>query len=143
MWLYNERQVDESQLEGFIGFVYVIDNLEDDRAYIGKKLLKFKRTKKVKGRRKKFEIDSDWKTYWGSNKLLQQDVKELGESSFRRTILRLCTSRGEMNYYEAKYQFDLGVLESDAWYNDAIMVRVHRSHIKKLTHVDRRVNMKP
>lgn len=132
MWLYDDRPVDESELEGYIGFVYVIDNKNDDRSYIGKKLLKFKRTKKVKGRNKKILIDSDWKSYWGSNKSLQEDVKELGESAFRRRILRLCKSRGEMNYYEAKYQFEMGVLESDRWYNDAIMVKVHKSHIKKV-----------
>ena len=132
MWLYDDRQVDESVLEDYIGFVYIIENITDDRKYVGKKLLKFKRTKKVKGRKKKFLIDSDWKSYWGSNKSLQEDVKELGESAFRRRILRLCKSRGEMNYYEAKLQFEMGVLESDRWYNDAIMVRVHRSHLKNL-----------
>ena len=133
MWLYNDRPVDESELENYIGFVYIIENTNNDRLYIGKKLLKFKRTKKIKGKNKKILIDSDWKIYWGSNKVLQEDVKQLGESNFTRKILRLCKSKGECNYYEAKYQFDLGVLESDRFYNDAIMVRVHRSHLKKLT----------
>ena len=139
MWLYDGRPVDESDLEGHIGFVYVIENKTDDRKYIGKKLLKFRRSKKIKGRKKKFLIDSDWQTYWGSNKSLQEDVKELGESSFKREILRLCATRGEMNYYEAKYQFELGVLESDRWYNDAIMVKVHKSHIKKVDFSHQRV----
>lgn len=141
MWLYNGRPVDESDLEGHIGFVYVIENTADDRKYIGKKLLKFRRSKKVKGRKKKFLVDSDWKDYWGSNKSLQEDVRELGEERFERRILRLCRSRGEMNYYEAKYQFENDVLESDAWYNDAIMVKVHRSHIKKVDFASRRVIM--
>lgn len=141
MWLHDDKPVDESMLEDYIGFVYVIENTADDRKYIGKKLLKFKRTKKVKGRKKKILIDSDWKSYWGSNKSLQEDVKELGESAFRRRILRLCKSRGEMNYYEAKYQFELGVLESDRWYNDAIMVKVHKSHIKKVDFSHQRVIM--
>ena len=133
MWLYNDKPVDESELENYIGFVYIIENKTDNRMYIGKKLLKFKKTKKIKGRNKKVSVDSDWKKYWGSNKNLQEDVLELGEDQFVRRILRLCKSKGEMNYYEAKYQFDQNVLESDRWYNDAIMVRVHRSHIKKLT----------
>lgn len=139
MWLYNGRQVDESDLEGHIGFVYVIENKVDNRKYIGKKLLKFRRSKKVKGRNKKFLIDSDWKTYWGSNKSLQEDVREIGETGFKREILRLCVTRGEMSYYEAKYQFELGVLESDRWYNDAIMVKVHRSHIKKVDFSHQRI----
>lgn len=131
MWLYDDTPVDESALESYIGFVYVIENMNNGRLYIGKKLLKFKRTKKVKGKNKKILVDSDWKSYWGSNKVLQEDVKELGETKFTRKILRLCKNRGEMNYYEAKYQFELGVLESDRFYNDAIMVRVHRSHLRK------------
>ena len=141
MWLYDEGPVDESTLEEYIGFVYIITNLEDQRRYIGKKLLKFRRSKKVKGRKKKFLVDSDWKDYWGSNKSLQEDVRELGEERFERRILRLCRSRGEMNYYEAKYQFENDVLESDAWYNDAIMVKVHRSHIKKVDFASRRIIM--
>lgn len=142
MWLYDDKPVDEPELENYIGFVYVIENKTDDRMYIGKKLLKFKRTKKIKGRNKKVSVDSDWKKYWGSNKNLQEDVLELGEDKFQRKILRLCKSKGEMNYYEAKYQFELGVLESDQYYNDAIMVKVHRSHIKKVDFSNQRVIMK-
>jgi hypothetical protein len=142
MWLYDDKPVDEPELENYIGFVYVIENKTDNRMYIGKKLLKFKRTKKIKGRNKKVSVDSDWKKYWGSNKNLQEDVLELGEDKFQRKILRLCKSKGEMNYYEAKYQFELGVLESDQYYNDAIMVKVHRSHIKKVDFSNQRVIMK-
>ena len=133
MWLYNDRPVDESELENYVGFVYIIENKTDNRMYIGKKLFKFKRTKKVKGRNKKVLIDSDWKKYWGSNKNLKEDVLELGEDKFERKILCLCKSKGEMNYYESKYQFDLCVLESDRFYNEWIIVKVHRSHINKLT----------
>lgn len=132
MWLYNNESVDETILKDYIGFVYSITNLEDNRVYIGKKLLKFKKTKKVKGRNKRSLVESDWKKYWGSNKLLIADVDELGEDKFVRKILRLCVTRGEMSYYEAKYQFELGVLESSRFYNDWIFVKVHRSHIKKV-----------
>jgi hypothetical protein len=142
MWLYDDKPVDEPELENYIGFVYVIENKTDDKMYIGKKLLKFKRTKKIKGRNKKVSVDSDWKKYWGSNKNLQEDVLELGEDKFQRKILRLCKSKGEMNYYEAKYQFELGVLESDQYYNEWIMVKVHRSHIKKVDFSNQRVIMK-
>ncbi len=141
MWLYDDRPVDESDLENCVGFVYVIENKTDDRMYIGKKLLKFKRTKTVKGKKKKVHVDSDWKSYWGSNKSLQEDVKELGESAFQRKILRLCKSKGEMNYYEAKYQFELGALESDKFYNEWIMVKVHKAHIKKVDFSHQRVIM--
>lgn len=133
MWLYDDKPVDESDLENYIGFVYIIENKTNNKMYIGKKLLKFKRTKKVKGRIRKVYVDSDWKKYWGSNKNLQEDVLELGPDNFERKILCFCKSKGEMNYYEAKYQFELRVLESERFYNEWIMVKVHRSHIKKLT----------
>jgi hypothetical protein len=33
MWIYNEKEIDESLLEGFIGFVYKITNLKTNRIY--------------------------------------------------------------------------------------------------------------
>ena len=130
MWLYNEKTLDENTLLGYIGFVYMITNLTNGRKYIGKKLLKFKKTKQVKGRKKSFLVDSDWKTYFGSNKVLQEDVKNLGEQNFKREILHLCKTKGMCNYLEAKLQFENNVLESDEWYNDYIMCRLNGSHVK-------------
>lgn len=130
MWLYDDKQVNETELEDYIGFVYIITRLDNNKKYIGKKLLKFKRTKKVKGKKKKFLIDSDWQTYWGSNKVLLQELSEFGESLFKREIVKLCRTRGECNYHEAKLQFENNVLENDMWYNDWIMCKIHKSHVK-------------
>lgn len=130
MWLYNDKQINEIELEDYIGFVYIITRLDNNKKYIGKKLLKFKRTKKVKGKKKKFLIDSDWQTYWGSNKVLLQELSEFGESLFKREIVKLCRTRGECNYHEAKLQFENNVLENDMWYNDWIMCKIHKSHVK-------------
>jgi hypothetical protein len=131
-WYYEFEPIDETILESYIGFVYCITNLTNGKRYIGKKLLKFKRSKQVKGKKKKFLVDSDWRTYWGSNKTLLADVESLGEDKFRRDIMRLCVSKGECNYFEAKLQFECNVLESDSFYNDWIMVKVHRSHLKNV-----------
>ena len=120
MWLYDGIEISDESLDGYVGFVYMITNLTNQRKYIGKKLLKNRRTKIVKGKKKRTMIDSDWKVYWGSNKPLQEDVKSLGESNFTRQILRLCKSKGESNYWEAYYQFVNDVLFSDEWYNDHI-----------------------
>jgi hypothetical protein len=130
MWLYNDKPVDESVLQDYVGFVYIIVNKTDDRFYVGKKLLKFKRTKTIKGRKKKVQVDSDWKTYWGSNKSLQEDVKELSESSFERKILRLCKSKGECNYYELREQMIRDVLlKPEKYYNSYVGARIHRNHV--------------
>lgn len=131
MWIYDEKPVDETELMCYIGFVYLISNRINDKKYIGKKLLKFKRTKVVKGKKKRVLIDSDWRTYFGSNKVLIEDVATLGESNFNRTILHLCKSKGECNYLEAKLQFEHGVLEREDYYNEWILCKIHKSHVKK------------
>lgn len=121
---------------GFTGYVYLITNLTNNRKYFGKKTLTFSRSKKVKGstRRKHTTKESDWKTYWGSSKELVEDVKALGEDSFRREILRFCKSKSEANYFEAKYQFEHDVLlYPEQFYNGHIMVRVHGSTLKNVS----------
>lgn len=131
MWFYEDKEIDEAALEGYVGFVYLITNEVNGKQYIGKKLLKKTRTKKVKGKRnKKVVTDSDWRDYYGSNAALKEDVARLGPENFKRVILKLCKSKGTCNYWEAKYQMQHEVLESNSFYNDWIMVKVHRSHIK-------------
>ena len=116
-------------LDEYIGFVYSITNLTNNRKYIGKKLLKRSKTKKVKGKKKRMLVESDWKQYYGSNKELNADVVQIGADKFRRTIIRLCKTKGECNYWEAKYQFLLDVLEKEEYYNTWIMVKVHKKHV--------------
>lgn len=130
MWIYDGVVIDEPD-PSFIGFVYVITRLDTGRAYIGKKLLKFKRSKTIKGKKKKLLIDSDWKSYWGSNKTLQEEVKTLGEDLFKREIVRFCKTKGDCSYHEARLQFENRVLENPTlWYNEFIGCKIHRSHVK-------------
>ena len=119
-------------LSEYIGFVYLITNLQNNRKYIGKKLLKFKKTKTIKGKKKKLLVESDWKTYWGSNDELKNDVKTLGEINFTREVLKFCKTKGELSYFELKEQIIMGVLESDEYYNSWIMARVRKDHLKKV-----------
>jgi len=128
-WLYNGQIVDSELLDEYLGFVYIITNLTNNRKYIGKKLLKRTKTKQVKGRKKRTLVESDWKSYYGSNKELQADVESVGVHNFKREILRLCKTKGECNYYEAKQQFLLDVLEDVSYYNSWIQVKVHKKHL--------------
>jgi len=128
MWLY-DNNVFEQIPEGIVGFVYCITNLTNNRKYIGKKNFYFSRTKTVKGKKKRTKVESDWCDYYGSNKELIADVALYGKENFKREILMLCKSKGEFAYYEAKYQFDNKVLESEEYYNSWIMVRVHKKHL--------------
>ena len=111
------------------GFVYLITNVVDGKKYVGKKLFWSSKTKMVKKKKKRFKVESDWASYFGSNKELQEDVERLGHESFTREILRLCRSKGECSYYEAKLQFEKDVLTSDEYYNSWIMVKVHKNHL--------------
>ena len=133
MWYYEGKEIGDDEIEGYASFVYRITNLETGKKYLGKKIFKSIQRKKVKGktRRKKVEKESDWKSYYGSNKLLQEDVERLGPDRFRREILKLCKTRGTASYWEAKYQMLEEVLEKpEEWYNEWVMCKVHRSHIK-------------
>jgi hypothetical protein len=137
MWIYNNKEVIELP-DDVVGFVYLITNTTNDKKYIGKKLAKFSKTrykmmtlkngKRVK-KKIKSRVDSDWLTYYGSSDALTKDIELLGVQSFHREILRMCYSKSECSYYEAKEQFYNGVLESHDWYNAQISVRCHKSHI--------------
>jgi hypothetical protein len=127
-WLYNDNLFED--IADYVGFVYLITNLQNGRKYIGKKNFYFSKTRTVKGKKKRTKVESDWKEYFGSNKELLQDIEKLGKENFKREIVRLCKSKGEFGYWEAKLQFENNVLESNDYYNTWIMVRVHKKHLK-------------
>ena len=138
MWTYNNEVIEELPSD-IVGFVYLIENLTNNKKYIGKKLSHFSKTKQktittkvgVKKKKKiRYKEESDWKTYWSSSEQLKEDVKSLGESNFRREILHFCKSKGTLSYMELKEQVERKVLESDEWYNGIIQVRIHKNHIK-------------
>ncbi len=126
-WIYKGEIVED--IDNYIGFVYMITNLRTERKYIGKKNFYFSKTKQLKGKKKRYKVESDWKDYFGSNEELNHHVNIFGQEQFRREILRFCTSKGEMSYYEAKYQFQYDVLESDQWYNSWISCKIHKKHL--------------
>jgi hypothetical protein len=130
-WTYNKEPFTEIP-DGYEAFVYVITNTVTGRKYIGKKLFKFTRTSKKKGKRVKKQIDSDWIDYFGSNKELLSHVDLFGKEKFQREILYLCKSKGEASYLEAKEQFNRDALISENYYNDWIFLRVRRTHLKSL-----------
>ena len=135
MWTYKEKIIEkiEELPENSIGYVYIITNLLNNRKYIGKKSLISIKTKLIKGKKKKIKTESDWKNYYGSNKELLEDVKKFGKENFKREILKCCSSKGEISYWEAKLQFNNTVLESDLYYNEWIFIRVRKSHLKNLS----------
>ena len=129
MWLYEEKQFDHELAQKYYGFVYLIENIKSGKRYIGRKYFTKASSKQVKGKKKRCRKESDWKDYWGSSQRLLIDIESLGQDCFKKTILRLCKTRGECNYWEAKYQFMYDVLENDLYYNDNIMMKFTRKNI--------------
>jgi hypothetical protein len=130
-WTYNNESVTDEVIGDAYGFVYIIENLTNGRRYIGRKYLTKAAYKTVKGKRKKIRKESDWETYWGSNKMLIEDVKTLGEVNFTRTIVRFCRNRSECSYWETHYIFSLEALLSDAFYNEWVTCKISKKNIKR------------
>ncbi len=127
-WMYQGKTF-ETIPHDVIGFVYIITNITNDKKYIGKKLVQFKKSKPpLKGRknRRRYKVESDWRDYYGSSDKLTEDITLLGKEKFKREIMFLCKSKAECNYVEAREQFSHKVLESDDYYNGHIRVRVHK-----------------
>ena len=148
-WLYKDQDGSTKEfrtLEDFptdtFGFVYKVTNICDGRFYIGKKVLYNNVTKTLTkkeiaewdkpGRvpkKRKLQKESDWETYWGSNKQIKQDLKDLGEDCFTREILTFCKSKKQLSYYEVYWQMHLQVLQIDS-YNDNIQGRFYRKDLE-------------
>ena len=114
------------------GFIYEIKNIQTGKKYIGKKFFWSVKSYQKNKKRKKKKVESDWRDYYGSSELLLEDLNKIGVEQFDRKILRLCKTKSECAYFEAKYQFDYKVLESDEYYNSWIMVKVRKAHLNRL-----------
>jgi hypothetical protein len=129
-WYYKGEEITPEIIDDNIGFVYLIRNELNGKSYIGKKLFRFKKTKQVKGKKKKVLVQSDWQDYYSSSDELKADVAALGAEHFYREIIHLCKSKGTMNYLELREQMDRRVLETTNWYNGYVGSKIHRSHVK-------------
>jgi hypothetical protein len=129
-WVFEGRCITEftTPTEDYAGFVYLIENLTNQRRYIGRKYFHAHTRVKVAGRknRKRKVKESDWRHYKSSCIPLKKDIEELGVDKFRFTILSLHDTRAQCNYEETKQQFLMGVLEVDGFYNEHILSRYYR-----------------
>ena len=97
-----------------VGFVYRITNKLTGKAYIGKKNFWSVTRKAVKGKKRKVRItkESDWKTYCSSSKEVQEDIRIHSEDNFLFHIISLHKTKQELDYAEAKLQWQLNVVSS-------------------------------
>jgi hypothetical protein len=136
-WLYQNKEVNsiEDLPQDSFGFIYITTHIPSGMSYIGKKSLyhniKRKLTKKElaeqtgPGRKPTSKIvskESDWTTYFGSAKPIQEIIKNGKVDEFEREILQIVNNKKLLTYYECKYLFSKGVLENPTkYYNDNIL----------------------
>lgn len=133
-WTYAGVKV-MSAPEGAEAFVYIITHRGTGKAYIGQKGLTMAKSRVVKGKKKKYRAESDWRGYYSSSAEIAKMI-EAGEQ-FDREILYFCRNKGSASYYESREQFDRRVLENpDKWFNGIVNCRVHHSHVRPLIDPD-------
>lgn len=137
-WTYKDQLFESEHIEDYVGFVYLITDLSNNKKYVGKKnFWATRRLPPLKGktRRRTVKKESDWKDYFGSSEQVKMLVESQGRENFKREILHLCNTKGEMSYLEAKEQFDREVLFSDEYYNEFIGCKIHAKHVRGMQNV--------
>jgi serine/threonine protein kinase len=141
-WLYYvDEIVNLSQVpEGTYGFIYKVTHTPSGKIYIGKKVLYHNQKKKLtkaelelstgRGRKSLYKIvqkESDWKTYYGSQKDIKEYITQGKKEEFKREIIQFVNNKKLLTYFETKWLFINGVLEyPDAFYNDNILGKFYR-----------------
>ena len=136
-WLHHKKEIYsiDDFLTGTFGFIYITTHIPTGKKYLGKKSLYHTTNQKLgkkelaeqpiaRGRKpttKQVIKESDWKTYYGSEEFIKQKIKEKKQEEFTREIIHLVGNKKLITYFECKYQFQLGVLESQDWLNTNIL----------------------
>ena len=129
-WTYKGSTFTSADIDNLFGFVYRITNLQTGKQYIGRKY--FTQRRKPRGGKRKVTSESDWKKYYGSSDELKADRKLLGNEFFKREIISLHTTKGQVNFEETKQLFLHNVLTETLdgkiplYYNSNILGRYMR-----------------
>ena len=154
-WTYKGEVITElkDMPEDVFGFIYKITNGKTDEYYIGKKQVVSVRKRNFgkkeiaaleDKRVKKYEMvtkESDWKTYRSSNKEVKGwfDENEKALSENRRSdindqlkleILRFCSNKKSLTYYELQEQFSHDVLGDELALNDNLLGKFFRKDLE-------------
>jgi len=120
-WEYKKNP----DIKSNFGFVYRITHKKTKKAYIG--------CKQYFVRRKGKKVESNWKTYTGSSKHLNEEIKRLGKKQFRFQIVGEYKNKRSLRYYECYYQMIYHVLTSTlegtdepAYYNNYVGGKFYR-----------------
>jgi hypothetical protein len=148
-WTYKGKYITElsDMPEDVFGFIYKITNGKTGQFYIGKKQVvsirkrKFgkKETAALQDKRmKKYEMvtkESDWGSYRSSNKevtnwfitdgIPNEDIND----QLKLEILRFCTNKKSLTYYELQEQFSHNVLADELSLNDNLLGKFFRKDL--------------
>lgn len=118
-WIYKGNSVNDDIYKDYEGFVYIMTHKPTGKKYIGKK--SFWSSRKLKSSdKRKTKVESNWKRYFSSSDDIKHLTKGDERANWTREIVFLCKEMKYANYLEVKLQFQLGVLESDGWFNSNI-----------------------
>ena len=122
-WTFNGKAFDSEDIGDSYGFVYLITT-PNGQKYIGRKY--FWSVRKVKGKSRRQRSESDWKSYYGSSEVLKAKIKQSDKNLFRREIISLHSTKGDVNITEVRLQFVMNVLEDQSFMNENINGKWHR-----------------
>ena len=153
-WIYRGQCITElaDMPEDVFGFIYKITNGKTNEFYIGKKQVLSVRKRNFgkkeiaaleDKRMKKYEYvtkESDWKEYRSSNKVVKgwfdENEKALSEgrnddinAQLKLEILRFCSSKKSLTYYELQEQFAHDVLSDELALNDNLLGKFFRKDL--------------
>jgi len=105
------------------GFVYIITNTQNEKAYVGCKQY-------FTGKKK---APSKWEMYTGSSKYLNEDIEKDGKEHFTFEVIAEYKNKRSLRYYEAYYQMKWKVLttvikgtDEPAFYNSYVGGKFYR-----------------
>lgn len=141
-WTHNGKYITEvsDMPDGVFGFIYKITNGKTNEFYIGKKQVvsirkrKFgkKETAALEDKRmKRYEMvtkESDWKDYRSSNVTVKSWF-DSNNDNVELKILRFCTSKKSLTYYELQEQFAHDVLGDELSLNDNLLGKFFRKDL--------------
>ena len=142
-WTYNGKYITElsDMPDGTFGFIYKITNGKTNQFYIGKKQVvsirkrKFgkKETATLEDKRmKRYEMvtkESNWKDYRSSNTNVTSWF-DSNNDNVELKILRFCTSKKSLTYYELQEQFAHDVLGDKLSLNDNLLGKFFRKDLE-------------
>jgi len=129
-WKYRGQPVGEPPKTA-VGFVYLI-TYKDGRQYIGRKLLTSAHRRQKKKKIIKSRVESNWKDYWSSSPEILKIIETEGTDNFSREILMFASNKSELMYLEEKFQYVLGVIEDDKYFNSNIRSKLFGRVLSKM-----------